>query len=53
MDDLVRDIVELAEGRQRLARKAVRQYSDEVEVILKARHINLEISIHLLITKGL
>jgi len=37
MDDLVRSISDLAKGAQKLARKAERQYSDEVEAILKAR----------------
>jgi hypothetical protein len=37
MDDLVQSIGELARGAQKLARVAVRQYSVEVEAILKAQ----------------
>ncbi len=37
MDDLIRSISELAKGAQKLAREAERQYSVEVEAILKAR----------------
>ena len=37
MDNLIQSIVELADGAQELAREAERQYSAEVEDILKAQ----------------
>lgn len=37
MDNLVQSIGELARGRQKLARVAAKQYSTEVEAILKAQ----------------
>lgn len=36
-DDVVKRVGELARGAQKLAREAVRQYSAEVEVILKTQ----------------
>ncbi len=38
-DDLAQRIGELAEGVQNLSRKAVRQYSADVEAILKGKAV--------------
>ena len=41
MDNLIQSIVELADGAQELAREAERQYSAEVEDILKLSLIHI------------